>query len=546
MTGNKINRKNTNGFLLGVMVTILILSVLQPANTADALTIIKGPYLQNVTPDSIVIMWETDSASDTFAKAADPTIIDSKTENNKIYNSRHMDTGNGVKIHEVRLNVPYSDYKYLYSVKSSDSNNDTVNVTGEFWTAPSSAKDFSFAVLGDTHVFSTAVLPAIVSSIMKGSPDLVLHIGDIEPYDQSLGDLQFFFNKMKPLIYNTPFFPIRGNHDVENSRDWFSEYFSLPNNEKWYTFTYGDVQFYGMDTNAINDFQTSWLERELRKSRATWKIVYLHEPPYTAGAHIDNEDVKKYWVPLFEEYGVNLVMSGHTHGYERYYDGTNNITYIVAGGGTSKLNKSWPGRTSPPVKKKLVAGVSHYCTVNVADGSLTLNARDTSGNSFDLVTIANTIPGPPQPEVFNATGQSMTIGTYENSQLTDTCSSDNVYESIKEAAFTVDEKTKYTALCHIWTFDIGGKTLSNPKFCVEAYQNRSRDGDNFVFSYSTNGMDYIPMITVTKTEDNNSLQSYSLPTGFGGMVYIKVQDTNSTVGSFTDTIYIDQMYISIN
>ena len=388
--------------VLALFVTFL------PVNTANSLSITKGPYLQNVTPNSIVIMWETDSPSDSLAIAMDTAIIDEQAHENIIYDQKHIDNDNYVTIHEVELNIPYPDYNYLYKVTSSNNENTVTDGTGKFKTAPSSAVDFSFSVISDTHVFDESILPTIVSSMMQDNPDFILHAGDIEPYGDTLGDLQFFFNKIFPLIHNKPIFPVRGNHDIEYPTDWFKDYFSLPNNEQWYTFTYGDVQFFALDSNTVSLEQDSWLENELSSSTAAWKIVFFHKPPYTAGEHLDNEYVKANWVLLFQKYGVNLVLSGHTHGYERYYDDTYDITYIVAGGGTSHLNEDWPNeeRTPPPILEKLVKEVSHYLTIDITSETLTLNARNLDGESFDSIIITKSPESPiVLKSIYNATSE---------------------------------------------------------------------------------------------------------------------------------------------
>ena len=87
----------------------------------------------------------------------------------------------------------------------------------------------------------------------------------------------------------------------------------------------------------------------------------------------------------------------------------------------------------------------------------------------------------------------------------------------------------------------GGTSVS---FYVEAHQTDSGDGDNFVFSYSTDDCSYTDMLTVTKTSDDNSLDGYALPSNIRGTVYIRVRDTDRTGKNHKkDTLYIDQMYI---
>ncbi|MBN1972299.1 MAG: metallophosphoesterase [Sedimentisphaerales bacterium] len=363
---------------------VLVLIILTTGNIVKAQSIIKGPYLQNVTPKSIVIMWESYSRNDKLS-CSDGSL--------KVTRSR---LSTGIYLYTAAVSGLNEAKVYNYTVKPYDG--DTVSSyfrTALYSSANSSAgsTDFTFTVFGDTHVWDDGTtIENIINSMINYSPAIVLHTGDIEPYDGELGDLQLVFNKTFPLINNTPLFPIRGNHDDENSRDWFSEYFSLPNNEQWYTFSYGDVQFIGLNTNTTNTKQTLWLKKTLEKSSAIWKIVYLHKPPFTAGSHQNYQYAIDNWVPLFQRYGVNIVFSGHTHAYEHYYDNQYCTHYIVAGGGTTNY-KTLGNPVLPEYIEQLASqeGISHYCTVDVKLNDITFNVIDTSEypsiESFDSFTI---------------------------------------------------------------------------------------------------------------------------------------------------------------
>jgi len=129
-------------------------------------------------------------------------------------------------------------------------------------------------------------------------------------------------------------------------------------------------------------------------------------------------------------------------------------------------------------------------------------------------------------------------GTYTGTQ-----NSNNLYESITEVLSSGGPTTKYSYLEHKWTIDVTGGV--GVTFNVEAYHTANSEGDDFVFAYSTDNVTYTNMVTVTKTSDDNTAQSYSLPNGINGIVYVRVQDTNRTKGrSVLDTVYIDDMYIT--
>jgi hypothetical protein len=124
---------------------------------------------------------------------------------------------------------------------------------------------------------------------------------------------------------------------------------------------------------------------------------------------------------------------------------------------------------------------------------------------------------------------------------TDTQSSNNGYLAITEVRQGNPGKG-FSSLEHKWTINVtGGETVT---FYLEAYQTISSDGDNFVFAYSMDDSTYTDMLTVTKTSDDDTSQSYELPGALSGTVYIRVVDTDSGKGNQDmDTIYIDHMYI---
>jgi predicted phosphodiesterase len=523
---------------------IFIVSVLAPINTACALEIIKGPYLQNVTSGSIVIMWETDILSDstvTYNDGSTKTVTDSSL----------------VTIHEIKLSGLNYNGLYLYNVTSVAADNTTVisEIPG-FYRAPDSAQDFSFAVFGDTHVFDDLTLPTIISSMISKRPDIVLHTGDI-----SLGDLDFFIAKTYPLIKNTPLFPVRGNHDDEEDQDWFSEYFSLPNNELWYAFTYGNVLFIGLDTNVFDsespaydadlaEAQNNWLEEQLSSASCDlWKIVYFHKPPFTAGSvHENNQYVIEHWFPLFRQYGVNIVFSGHTHAYEHYYDSyydtVSGTHYLVAGGGTSYYHDVGDPTDLPSgIERKMYkTGVPLYCTVDVsvADKTLTFNAWDASTDTTSLIDNFTINKAESQPIELGAAGevsvQGIATGDYKNTYY-----SDNSHEVLQEVLSSNNPRNAYSILEHKWTFNLGS-TSTYAEFYVEAY--RSGSEDDFVFSYSTDGITYTNMVIINSGIEQT--QVYSFPQSLSGTIYIRVMDTNRTKGKTSrDSLYVDQICILI-
>jgi chitinase len=163
-----------------------------------------------------------------------------------------------------------------------------------------------------------------------------------------------------------------------------------------------------------------------------------------------------------------------------------------------------------------------------------------------LLTMVGSEMLTPSPPVIGpvddyATSEIRKAGTVSGS-LAALLAADNVYESIKEVSSQGTVKTRYSYLEHIWVVNVtGGATVT---FYVQAHHSSNREQDHFTFSYSTDNVSYKPMLTVTKTADNNTTQSCALPANLKGIVYIRVTDTAKAAGSRSlDTLRVDHLYI---
>jgi hypothetical protein len=147
---------------------------------------------------------------------------------------------------------------------------------------------------------------------------------------------------------------------------------------------------------------------------------------------------------------------------------------------------------------------------------------------------------PPVDDVANS--DIAVLGTVSGN-FTNTQASDDSYESITEVlAGGPTLKQMYSALEHKWTINVTGGNVVT--FYLEAYHSTNSDGDDFVFSYSTDNVNYTNMVTVTKTSDDNTYQTYNLPSSISGTTYIRVVDTNRKKGKTSlDVIYIDHLFI---
>jgi beta propeller repeat protein len=292
------------------------------------------PYTQNVREEadgncSAVIMWNTAAA------------IDSKVEYRLFGSSnpwQSVTNSTAVSWHEIKLSGLEKDKKYTYRVY------DGAEVTPErsFRTPLDAKKSFRFALYSDHRTVEAA------DKIYSLGPHFVLIPGDLTS-DGKLGEFMYFLQcAHNSYLKEAPVYPVFGNHDWYESCNWlghchyypynFLQAFSLPNNEFYYSFDYGNCHIIGLDNSredGIPSYETVWLDQELATFRSNikninkWLIVYMHKPPYSVGHSGSDGETQAYWVPLFRDYKVDLVLSGHEHCYERIFkDG---IYYIVTG-----------------------------------------------------------------------------------------------------------------------------------------------------------------------------------------------------------------------
>jgi hypothetical protein len=297
---------------------------------------LKGPYLQNGAPDSMVVCWQTDA----------PATGEVRYGTTSSYGQVQATAG-PADLQAVRLTGLLPGTVYYYQVAAGG---ETSRIAS-FATGPQPEQPFTFVVVGDTRTDADAhqsVVDRILATV--GAPDLYLNTGDLVEEGTSADQWAEFFEIEGGLMAYAPLYPVAGNHDDVENDSYYVQFFDLPSStsatENWYAFTYGNVRFVVVDTNedfVTGSEQYTWLEGELAAAHADAAIrhiaVSFHNPPYTSGAHgvFDPDDwqpPRTYLVPLFEQYGVDMVFNGHDHHYERAdVAQTGGVLYVVAGGG---------------------------------------------------------------------------------------------------------------------------------------------------------------------------------------------------------------------
>ncbi len=143
----------------------------------------------------------------------------------------------------------------------------------------------------------------------------------------------------RQMAASNSFFPATGNHDYSDGgiSDYLG-YFRALSGRTSYSVTRGGIEFIVVDSQAALDSpasmarQAAWARGRARSSRARWQAVVLHHPPYSSGS-VHGSTPSFQWP--FAQWGVDLVLAGHDHGYERLVRG--GVTYVVDGSGGADL-----------------------------------------------------------------------------------------------------------------------------------------------------------------------------------------------------------------
>ncbi|HKY20775.1 MAG TPA: metallophosphoesterase [Vicinamibacterales bacterium] len=202
-------------------------------------------------------------------------------------------------------------------------------------TVPNQEGSLKFAVIGDSGTGNSdqyRVAKVFAETRQKFPFEFVLMLGDNMYGSESSRDFQNKFEKpYKPLLdAGIKFYAALGNHDSPNQRMYKA--FNM-NGERFYTFRPKlGVRFFALDSNYMDRTQLTWLEKELTASGSDWKIVYFHHPIYSSGGrHGSDTALRDQLEPLFLKYGVDVVLAGHEHFYERLKP-QKGIHYFISGG----------------------------------------------------------------------------------------------------------------------------------------------------------------------------------------------------------------------
>lgn len=326
--------------------------------------VLRGPYLQNPTPSSIVIKWRTDTKSTS-------TVFYGTSQNTL---TSRVDSTSLTTEHTVKISNLLAGTQYYYSIGTSTTVLSGPSIDHRFKTSPISGEIVPVRVwaigdFGKGIQKQADVRDSYLDYVGSNNTDVWLWLGDNaydtgtdDEYQKKVFEDVYGYNRMFPYM---PFMPCPGNHDygsispppgltdpMKHSGAYY-DIIDVPKNgeaggipsgtELYYSYDYANIHFVSLNSELgsitpaydyigafSSDYENlpmvKWLRQDLAANTLDWTIVYWHQCPYSKGSH-DSDSAIEFYIkamrdnitPVIEEYGVDLVICGHSHVYERSY-----------------------------------------------------------------------------------------------------------------------------------------------------------------------------------------------------------------------------------
>jgi hypothetical protein len=450
-------------------------------------TLVRGPYLQQLGATQAIVVWatrESGAASVQYHTGTGPTATVGATSTFRSSSSTGIPS---YYQHEALVQglTPSTTYQYDLRVDGSDP---TPGVVDTFRTAPAPGSGtVRLIAFGDSGNGSPAQ-SSIASRIAADTFDLAVHTGDVVYSQGTYAQFEAnFFPFYRTWMRQKAIFPSIGNHDdMTGSATPYRTFFALPrdgasstypnNAERFYSFDYGPAHVIVLDTESafLNTSrraeQIAWLTADLQSSQdAPWRLAVFHRPPYSSGIEHSSElAVRAAFGPLFEQYHVQVVLTGHEHGYERtvpWRESTNTsrqaVTYVVTAGAGATL---YPiGRSEWTAFSR---SINNYVRATVSPAEITLEAISSDGVVVDRFTLdralqASDTSAPTVSIVSPASGAVLT-GT----ETIDVNADDDV--RVEKVDLWIDGQLRSIDLTAPYAFSLNTTTLANGTHTLEA------------------------------------------------------------------------------
>jgi hypothetical protein len=324
-----------------------------------------------------------------------------------------LETADGeINLHSATLTGLTSGMQYRYQVGDGSIWSDIYT----FKTEPQKNESFNFLVFGDSQSMDYGIWRDTLQAAVGKNPDAAffVNMGDLVDNGQDYNEWERWFSASTGVIERIPVMPLTGNHECYTPERRFSRpiffttQFALPENgpeemkRQVYSFNYGDVHFVMLDSQEgeqsqfipdMLELQRQWLEADLAATDKKWIIVFIHRPLFGNKPNGINENLRRMFVGVFDQYQVNVVFTAHDHVYARtkpMYNNEDEIVQVPVQGAIHVPTGRTGSKTYANVSGKEWNVFFHnpeeepmYLTVNSSGDILSVKAMGLSGQLID-------------------------------------------------------------------------------------------------------------------------------------------------------------------
>ena len=367
-----------------------------------AAQVVRGPYLEDPTQTTLVLRWQTDEATPAWLEYG-PAPRCNQIMKISPEGREHKAVLYGL--------VPNQNFCYRLYVYNASRDGVQAPVEGSFRTLYSAErKEVHFVALGNTGGGENpAAKQSLAAQMADKKADFIVHTGNLTASGLNADADAEFFAPYKSALNSTPLFVAIGENEYgPDKQDRESKAFVRSNysryhdmtwsnaTPKYYSFDTANARFIFLDANTAYgavwapDFdeksaQYSWLKTTLAGAGEKWKIVVINAPLYSTGEKGAANQIAARLVPLFERYGVNLVLQGNEANYERTFPilkdqpKARGVTYLTLGGGGATPTRR---ASSDSFTARFVA-TYHFADIQIVDRKMTIKVYTDLGKQID-------------------------------------------------------------------------------------------------------------------------------------------------------------------
>lgn len=382
-------------FLLGLYLSL-------GSKEAYAVAFTRSVVLQNAQPNSVEMRWATDTGGSVTINYGLSIGYGSSVQSNSVAGG----SNNHATITGLSPNT-----RYYYQMISGGTPLTPAGSANHYFKTPppvGSTTPFTWAIWGDNGSSGNVNVPPLTAK----KPDLILVAGDVGyPYSTDFNNNNTqYFNVYKSIMSYTPFYATCGNHEA-SCATLVSDH-SLPaagsasGVESTYSWDYGNVHFVALNTNQNILFdkanpqnsapQIKWAYNDLNASPQPWKILFFHFNGWSSGSHADLANQINNLYPLAQATGVDLVIWGHSHVYERWTASSHSGPAFFTIGNGGKNSTTTCTSHNPPCLAHS-NGEAGFLYAQVNGNQMTVNYVTQSGTTADSVIYSSGPGGPTIP-----------------------------------------------------------------------------------------------------------------------------------------------------